>query len=58
MTETRPIVLIEDNLEDRKMFTAIFCELKLFNKMLCFNSCSEAQYYLSSEKINPFLVFS
>ena len=58
MTETGPIVLIEDNLEDRKMFTAIFSELKLSNKMLCFNYCSEAQYYLLSEKIKPFQYFS
>lgn len=58
MNETGPIVLIEDNHEDRKLFADIFSELELSNKMICFNTCSEAQYYLASEKINPFLVFS
>jgi two-component SAPR family response regulator len=58
MNETGPIVLIEDNQEDRNLFVNILSELELSNKMLCFNSCSEAHNYLCSEKIKPFLVFS
>ncbi|MDR7208743.1 hypothetical protein [Flavobacterium piscis] len=56
--EEGPIVLIEDNQEDRQLFVDIFSELELSNKILCFDSCSDAQNYLVSEKIKPFIVFS
>jgi hypothetical protein len=58
MNKKGPIVIIEENEEDRKLFAAIFSDLKLTNIMLCFNSCNEAYQYLVSSKMKPFLLFS
>lgn len=58
MNKKGPIVIIEDNEEDRKLFAEIFSDLKLPNKMFCFSSCNEAYQYLMSKKIKPFLLFS
>ena len=58
MNKKGPIVIIEENEEDRKLFAEIFSDLKLTNKMFCFNSCIEAYHYLISKRIKPFLLFS
>lgn len=58
MNKKGPIVLIGNKNEDRKLFIDIFSELKLTNKMICFDSCNEAQHYLSSKRVRPFLMFS
>ena len=58
MNKRGPIVIIEENEEDRKLFAEIFSDLKLTNKMFCFNSCNEAYQYLISNKMKPFLLFS
>lgn len=58
MNKKGPIVIIEEIEEDRKLFAEIFSDLKLTNKMFCFNSCAEAYQYLISRKIKPFLLFS
>jgi hypothetical protein len=58
MNKRGPIVIIEENEEDRKLFAEIFSDLKLTNKMFYFNSCNEAYQYLISNKMKPFLLFS
>lgn len=35
MNKKGPIVIIEENEEDRKLFAEIFSDLKLTNKMFC-----------------------
>ncbi|RUT71328.1 hypothetical protein D0817_05480 [Flavobacterium cupreum] len=53
-----PIVLIENNQGDRKLFMEIFSELEFSNEVLYFNSASNAYHYLTSRKIEAFLIFS
>jgi DNA-binding NtrC family response regulator len=58
MNKKGPIVIIEEDEEDRKLFAEIFSDLKLTNRLFCFNSCNEAYQYLIAERIKPFLLFS
>ncbi|QSB25660.1 response regulator [Flavobacterium sp. CLA17] len=58
MNKNGPIVLIENNQGDRKLFMEIFSELELSNEVLYFNSASNAYHYLTSKKIKAFLIFS
>ncbi|MEO6176737.1 MAG: hypothetical protein ABIP27_16420 [Flavobacterium circumlabens] len=58
MNKNGPIVLIENNQGDRKLFMEIFSELELSNEVLYFNSANNAYHYLTSKKIKAFLIFS
>lgn len=58
MNKTKPIVLVEENQENRLLFEQIFVDLKVKNKILFFNTFLEAKRQLIAENIAPFLVFS
>ena len=54
MNKNGPIVLIENNQGDRKLFTQIFSELEISNKILCFNSGNDAYNYLTTHMYQHF----
>ncbi|WP_264537308.1 hypothetical protein [Flavobacterium sp. N1736] len=58
MNKKGPIVLIENNQGDRKLFTQIFSELGISNRILCFNSGNDAYNYLTSNDVSAFLIFA
>ncbi|QSW88836.1 hypothetical protein J0383_21680 [Flavobacterium endoglycinae] len=58
MNKQGPIVLIEENKENRLLFEQIFTGMELENGLLCFATFAEAQRHIISEKIKPFLLFS
>ncbi|MHC0441721.1 hypothetical protein [Flavobacterium sp. 3-210] len=58
MDKKGPIILIEEMREDQKLFENTFLELGIKNQILCFNSLSEAEFFIFSKKLKPFLIFS
>lgn len=58
MNKTGPIIIIEENEDDRNLFAQIFWELGLNNEMLYFTTLNETQRYIISNQIEPFLLFS
>lgn len=58
MNKKGPIVLIENNPEDLKLFKQIFSELELLNEVLCFDSAEEAYSYISTKRKNALLMLS
>lgn len=58
MNKKGPIILIENNQGDRKLFTQIFSELGFSNNILYFHSGNDAYNYLISNNVKPFLIFS
>ncbi len=58
MNKGGPIIIIEDDLEDQEIFTEIFKELNYQNELIFFNEGEKALEYLTSTKIEPFIIFS
>ncbi|MEL1255929.1 hypothetical protein AAEO57_19205 [Flavobacterium sp. DGU38] len=58
MNKKGPILLIEENKENRSLFEHIISDLGLKNSLLCFNTFLEARNHIVSKKIMPFLLFS
>ncbi len=58
MAKAGPIVLIEDDSDDREVFQEILKELNVTNKIICFSKCDEAFHYLETTTDQPFLIFS
>jgi two-component SAPR family response regulator len=58
MNKKGPIILIENNQGDRKLFTQIFSELGFSNNIQYFHSGNDAYNYLTSNNVKPFLIFS
>ncbi|MFB9076214.1 hypothetical protein ACFFLS_05285 [Flavobacterium procerum] len=53
-----PIIIIEENKEDVNLFMQIFQETDLKNDLLHFSTFYEAQTFLVSQQLKPFLFFS
>src|SRR6478752_1110473 len=58
MNKTGPIVIIEDDIDDRDILTDIFRELNYDNKLIFFSDSVQALAYLTETDIEPFIVFS
>ncbi|KUJ60831.1 hypothetical protein AR687_15595 [Flavobacteriaceae bacterium CRH] len=58
MDKKGPIILIENNQGDRKLFMQIFSELGFSNNVLYFHSGNDAYNYLIPNNVKPFLIFS
>jgi response regulator of citrate/malate metabolism len=58
MNKKGPIVLIENNPEDLKLFKQIFSELKILNKVLCFDSAKDAYSYINTKRKKALLMLS
>jgi CheY-like chemotaxis protein len=58
MDKSGPIIVIEDNEGDQRIFEEIFKKMKFKNKLLFFDDGEEALKYFHSTKDIPFLVIS
>ena len=52
-----PIILIEDDIDDKELLESIFRELKVLNKLVCFSKAEGAFGYLKSTSEQPFIIF-
>lgn len=52
-----PIILIEDDTDDKEVLESIFKELKVLNKLIWFSKSGEAFSYLKSTSDQPFIIF-
>jgi DNA-binding NtrC family response regulator len=58
MNKTGPIIIIEDDMDDQEILSAIFKELDYDNKLVFFGDSEKALEYLIKTDIEPFLVLS
>jgi hypothetical protein len=58
MNKSGPIIIIEQNIEDRRLFAQIFLELSISNEILYFDTLKEAEEELLLNDINPFIFFT
>ncbi len=58
MNKSGPIIIIEDDIDDRDILSDIFKELNYNNKLIFFDDSILALEYLTATDIEPFLVLS
>ena len=52
-----PVILIEDDADDKDVFQDILKDLKVFNPVVWFITCDEAFSYLKTTSEQPFVIF-
>ena len=52
-----PIILIEDDVEDKDVFQDILNDLKISNPVIWFQNCDDAFSYLKMTPEQPFIIF-
>lgn len=55
--KTGPIILIEDDSDDKEIFQDILKELEVHNPILWFQNCEDAFSFLISSTEQPFIIF-
>ena len=58
MNKTGPIVIIEDDVDDKEILVEIFQNLDYKNPVIYFSDSEEALQFLVETKIKPFLILS
>lgn len=58
MNKKGPIIVIEDDEDDREFIKDVFEELNFSNKIIFFEDGQKALYHLLNEKIEPFIIIS
>ena len=58
MNKSGPIIVIEDDLDDKEILGEIFNELNYQNKIIFFSEGEKALDYLTNTEIEPFLILS
>ncbi len=58
MNKSGPIIVIEDDKDDRDFFNDVFKKLNFENKILYFENGESALAYLSEDPMEPFLILS
>ena len=58
MNKTGPIIIIEDDAEDKEILSDIFKELKVENEVVFFKESDLALEYLTQTDTEPFLILS
>jgi len=53
-----PIIVVEDDIDDKEIFDAALQELQSANKIIWFNNCYDAWDYLKTTTDSPFIIFS
>ena len=53
-----PIVIIDDDIDDREVLRDVFHDLQVPNELKFFDDCEVAYQYLEKTKEKPFLIFS
>jgi CheY-like chemotaxis protein len=58
MNKSGPIIVIDDDHDDRELLQSIFEELKLPNELRLFENGETALDYISDLNVNPFIILS
>ncbi|MES2703236.1 MAG: response regulator [Bacteroidota bacterium] len=58
MNKTGPIIVIEDDADDRFLLAAVFKELAYANEVVFFENGVDALAYLEDEAVYPFIILS
>ena len=58
MNKAGPIIVIEDDVDDKEILVEIFEELHYENKIIYFHDGNEALDYLNRTDVQPFLILS
>lgn len=58
MDKKGPIIIIEENIEDRQLFAQLFQELSINNELLYFDTLQEADQELVVSNKKPFIFFA
>jgi DNA-binding NtrC family response regulator len=58
MNKKGPIIVIEDDEDDREFMKDVFDELNFSNEIIFFEDGQKALHYLLNEKIEPFIIIS
>jgi len=58
MNKRGPIIIIEDDIDDQEILSAIFKDLNYDHKLIFFSDSIQALEYLTNTDIEPFLVLS
>lgn len=58
MNKSGPIVLIEDDIDDKEILQEIFSKLKYDNEIVFFDDAFKAFEYLKASPVTPFLIIS
>jgi len=58
MNKSGPILIIEDDPDDKEILAEIFKELNYENEIIFFNEPEKALEYLIDTEIKPFIIFS
>lgn len=53
-----PIVIIEDDADDKAIFEEVLRELGIPNQLIWFVSCEDAYHFLATSTAQPFIIFS
>src|ERR1700712_2213666 len=53
-----PIIIIEDDADDKNILEEILKELNVHNQLIWFNNCKDAHHYLKTTSQQPFIIFS
>ena len=56
MSVSRPIIIIEDDLDDQQILDEAFQELEIKNPLMYFDKCAEVFEYLLNTADKPFLI--
>ena len=52
-----PIILIDDDADDKDVFQDIIKDLKVYNPVIWFQNCDDAFSYLKTTSEQPFIIF-
>jgi CheY-like chemotaxis protein len=58
MSKVGPIIIVEDDADDHRIFEEILQELKILNKLIWFTRTENAFEYLKTTSDQPFIIFS
>ena len=58
MSKRGPIVIIEDDEDDKDIFSRILQELNITNKLVWFTRCEDAFTFLKTTSEQPYIIFS
>ena len=54
----RPIIIIEDDIDDQEIITQVLETMGISNKPVFFNNGKEALHFLRTEDVHPFVILS
>lgn len=58
MSKSGPVIIIEDDVDDKEIFEQVLKDINVNNKVIWFENTSEVIDYLSTTPDRPFIIFS